>query len=585
MFLWTREEIESILVELNRQGLPFASYPLRMEEGESRPVFLGSGGYACVYEAVGRSGDKRSYAVKIIGFGEQCADEQMFRQAVQAQMELGNNQEHVVKIYDAVCLEVWLDPDGRVTKAERRLGEDTEVGRYDGENPEDQRRLSLQFILMEKLEVVLHKTIDRKYRIVPQALASFEEKEIRRLAFDIGTALVAAHDKKILHRDIKPENLFYSMQTGQYKLGDFGIALKTADGMASTVAYTDGYGAPEVIYRSDDKYDYTADIYSLGMTLYVLLNRMKFPNSGEYQVNGKAQYEEGFVLPAPETGSEAFARIVEKMCRFDPDERYQSMDEVLLELEALENGELVKYQKKHKETLTLFGMVSLVAGMAMWKLCFLPELKFVLSPAGYVFLGLCVLKYILAKPGKDITGLRMAILVLGVGLCISTGFVWWKPLLLLLLFAEDTLGGFWGIGILAANLAYLTVEKDAGIVGEMQAYRWVAVTLLPIAVVLFIQLYTIKVQERKGRQYGHLTTFFLRANLPWLFAVLFFWMLIIWGWILADLMTGNNRRMLEGLFGSGFLSAISSIQPLKAGVAGLAFSLFWIVRQRVLMRK
>ena len=236
-------------------------------------------------------------------------------------------------------------------------------------------------------------------------------------------------------------------KTGQYKLGDFGIALKTAEGMASTVAYTDGYGAPEIIRRSDDKYDVTADIYSLGMTLYVLLNRLKFPGSKGYRVNAKLQYEKDFVLPRPETGSDAF----------------------------------------------------LISGMALWKLTFLPDLEFVLSPVSYISLTLCVSKFLLAEHRRDTTLFKLFTLVLGGWLCFSTGFAWWKPALLLLLFAEDTLGGFWGMGILAANFAYLLAGKDAGLVQQMQDHRWTAATLLPIAGVFILQTYVIFAQERSGR--------------------------------------------------------------------------------------
>lgn len=192
-------------------------------------------------------------------------------------------------------------------------------------------------------------------------------------------------------------------KTGQYKLGDFGIALKTAEGMASTVAYTDGYGAPEIIRRSDDKYDVTADIYSLGMTLYVVLNRLKFPGSKGYRVNAKLQYEKDFVLPRPETGSDAFVRVIEKMCRFDPDDRYQSMDEVLLELKGIADGDLVKYQRLHGRLLAVLGGAFLISGMALWKLTFLPDLEFVLSPVSYIFLTLCVSKFLLAENRRDTT--------------------------------------------------------------------------------------------------------------------------------------------------------------------------------------
>ena len=67
---------------------------------------------------------------------------------------------------------------------------------------------------MEKLVPVL--TIDKagNPRLYPKALADFEENEIMKLAYNIGTALERAHENNFLHRDIKLENVF-SYPVGQ----------------------------------------------------------------------------------------------------------------------------------------------------------------------------------------------------------------------------------------------------------------------------------------------------------------------------------------------------------------------------------
>ena len=57
MFLWAQEEIEKILIQLNTIGLPFEKHPFAVV-GE-KPVLLGSGGYAHVYEASDRSAGKQ----------------------------------------------------------------------------------------------------------------------------------------------------------------------------------------------------------------------------------------------------------------------------------------------------------------------------------------------------------------------------------------------------------------------------------------------------------------------------------------------------------------------------------------------
>eukprot|EP00495_Collosphaeridae_sp_1-RS-2012_P004540 TRINITY_DN383_c0_g1_i3.p1 TRINITY_DN383_c0_g1~~TRINITY_DN383_c0_g1_i3.p1 ORF type:complete len:653 (+),score=121.44 TRINITY_DN383_c0_g1_i3:105-2063(+) len=82
------------------------------------------------------------------------------------------------------------------------------------------------------------------------------------------------HNKKIAHRDLKPENLLMG-EGFHVKLVDFGfarfyrdretgkeVAMKTALG-------TPGYAAPEILNRQ--KYDYSVDIFSLGVILFICI--------------------------------------------------------------------------------------------------------------------------------------------------------------------------------------------------------------------------------------------------------------------------------------------------------------------------
>ena len=93
-----------------------------------------------------------------------------------------------------------------------------------------------------------------------------------QLGLDICNALISCEKENIIHRDIKLSNIFYS-EKGGYKLGDFGIS-RTMDSihekMSMSSAGTIQYMAPEVYFGF--KYDSTADIYSLGIALYILLN-------------------------------------------------------------------------------------------------------------------------------------------------------------------------------------------------------------------------------------------------------------------------------------------------------------------------
>ena len=79
----------------------------------------------------------------------------------------------------------------------------------------------------------------------------------------------------------------------------------------------------------------TADIYSFGITLYLLLNELRFPGSDGYYSKVEVQYNPDFVFPAPVHASGAMTRVIRKMCSYYPEDRYQTMNEVLADLSRL----------------------------------------------------------------------------------------------------------------------------------------------------------------------------------------------------------------------------------------------------------
>ena len=169
---------------------------------------------------------------------------------------------------------------------------------------------------------------------------SVTEEVVLKLARDICNALVLCKKHDIIHRDIKPQNIFVS-PNGDFKLGDFGIAKmveKTTDG---TLIGTYRYMAPEVLHGQP--YGSAADIYSLGLVLYWLLNERRMPflplppetiNTSMDQEARRRRFS-GEPLPEPAHGSEELKRIVLKACAFDVKERYASAEEMLAEIECL----------------------------------------------------------------------------------------------------------------------------------------------------------------------------------------------------------------------------------------------------------
>ena len=164
-------------------------------------------------------------------------------------------------------------------------------------------------------------------------------------------ALRYAHEKGVVHRDIKPHNLLLD-QSGTVKVLDMGIARfdsllgENADGIAQATMTGTGLVMGTVDYMSPEQAlnlkhaDGRADIYSLGCTLYFLLNGQPLFEGQTMMEKLIAHREQspprlGTRRADVSSGLESiFARMVAK----NPDERYASMDEVIEDLTRLEAG-------------------------------------------------------------------------------------------------------------------------------------------------------------------------------------------------------------------------------------------------------
>jgi len=191
--------------------------------------------------------------------------------------------------------------------------------------------------------------------------AEIPEETVIKIGEDICTALELCRENGIVHRDIKPQNIFVS-KYGDYKLGDFGIAKTVEKTMGGTKIGTYKYMAPEVY--NNQPYGTGADIYSLGLVLYWLLNekRMPFlplpPEKLSYGMEETARHRrfDGETLPAPAHGSERLKEIVLKACAYKPDERYHTageMRDALRQLHTDMTGAALaaEMQRKHAEEL------------------------------------------------------------------------------------------------------------------------------------------------------------------------------------------------------------------------------------------
>ena len=170
------------------------------------------------------------------------------------------------------------------------------------------------------------------------ATHDFTQEEAIKVGLDICNALTLCKMKSIIHRDIKPDNIFIS-ETGDFELGDFGIARTASRTMANMSRKgTPNYMAPEIYLNHP--YNETADIYSLGIVLYQLMNHKRLPFIPE-QLTLAAREEalvkrlSGAALPMPELASPDFSKIILKACAYEPADRYSSAEEMKQDLQVL----------------------------------------------------------------------------------------------------------------------------------------------------------------------------------------------------------------------------------------------------------
>ena len=162
---------------------------------------------------------------------------------------------------------------------------------------------------------------------------------------EICRALAYAHAKHgldgqplgIVHRDVSPNNVLIS-EHGEVKLADFGIA-KAMNKREHTGT---GVVKGKVAFMSPEQalgtpIDARSDVFSLGTLLYVVVLGVRpFDASTDLEILLRVQRAE-FKPPnrvRPDVGPE-LAGVIARAMRFSPDERYQTADEMLVDLERV----------------------------------------------------------------------------------------------------------------------------------------------------------------------------------------------------------------------------------------------------------
>lgn len=172
------------------------------------------------------------------------------------------------------------------------------------------------------------------------------EKDLIPLSIQIALALEEAHARGIVHRDLKPNNLIVTPK-GQVKVLDFGLAkllrapthegvTQSASNEANLIIGTMGYMSPEQL--KSEPVDARSDIYSFGVVLYEMATG-KRPHPQTQPISLADA-----VLHQPPAHPNLLRRdlsplleqIMLKCLEKDPQMRYQSIRELLVDLRRLE---------------------------------------------------------------------------------------------------------------------------------------------------------------------------------------------------------------------------------------------------------
>jgi serine/threonine-protein kinase len=157
----------------------------------------------------------------------------------------------------------------------------------------------------------------------------------------IARALSAAHSQGIVHRDLKPHNVMLTKTpegTELVKVLDFGLAkLRSKSGdsaktQAGSVVGTPHYMAPEQITGQD--VDGRVDIYALGVILFEMLTD-KRPFESEDMRELLGMHVTATVPELPETLPIEVRSLVQRALAKNPDDRFQSADELVTAIDVL----------------------------------------------------------------------------------------------------------------------------------------------------------------------------------------------------------------------------------------------------------
>jgi eukaryotic-like serine/threonine-protein kinase len=213
-------------------------------------------------------------------------------------------------------------------------------------------------------------------------------EQVLRYGIQIADALAKAHRHGIVHRDLKPGNVMIT--SGGVKLLDFGLAKQASSAVVGSDATTavatpsmtpltaEGTILGTLQYMSPEQLegieaDARTDIFAFGAVLYEMVTgKLAFQASSKTSLIAAIVDRE----PAPITSVIAAAppaldRVISLCLRKKPDDRWQSIQDVRLELEAIAGAAPVTGSAARTGKSAWLGwaaalLIAVIAGAAAW---------------------------------------------------------------------------------------------------------------------------------------------------------------------------------------------------------------------------